>query len=52
MPIDGGEAEQIIDKASTGIAISRDGRWIASAHYEPKAILHERRARPRSDADS
>jgi len=38
VPIDGGEAERIIDKASTGIAISRDGKWIATAHFEPTAI--------------
>ena len=36
--IDGGETVQIIDKASAGVAISPDGKWIASAHFEPAAM--------------
>jgi eukaryotic-like serine/threonine-protein kinase len=36
--IDGGDAIQIIDKTSAGVAISPDGKWIASSHFEPTAI--------------
>ena len=38
VPIDGGEAVEIIDKSSWGLAISPDGKWIASLHFEPTAI--------------
>jgi serine/threonine protein kinase len=36
--VDGGDAIQIVDKTSAGVAISPDGKWIASAHFEPSAI--------------
>ena len=38
VPIDGGDAVQIIDQTSAGLAISPDGKWIASAHFEPADI--------------
>ena len=36
--IDGGDAVKIIDQTSAGLAISPDGKWIASAHFEPADI--------------
>ena len=38
VPIDGGDAVKIIDQTSAGLAISPDGKWIASAHFEPADI--------------
>jgi eukaryotic-like serine/threonine-protein kinase len=36
--IDGGETVRIVDRTSTGVAISPDGKWIASGIFEPTAI--------------
>jgi Tol biopolymer transport system component len=38
VPIDGGEPVQVIDKVSSGVAVSPDGKWIATTHYEPNNI--------------
>ncbi len=38
VPIDGGDAVQVIDKTSAGVAISPDGKWIATALFEPTNI--------------
>jgi Tol biopolymer transport system component len=36
--IDGGEAVQIIDRTSAGVAISSDGKWIASGYFQPTEV--------------
>jgi hypothetical protein len=38
VPIDGGEPVPIAVKSSLGLALSPDGKWIASTHWEPAAI--------------
>src|SRR6266581_1043820 len=38
VPIDGGEPVQVIDKISSGVAVSPDGKWLATTHYEPNNI--------------
>ncbi|PWT91663.1 MAG: hypothetical protein C5B55_07735 [Blastocatellia bacterium] len=38
VPIDGGESKEVIDKASGGVAISPDSKWVATAFFEPRAI--------------
>ena len=36
--IDGGETEQIIDENALRVAISPDGKWIASAYFQPTVV--------------
>ena len=38
VPIDGGESVQIINKTSSGVAISPDGKWIASGYFQPTEV--------------
>ena len=38
VPVDGGEPIQVIDETSSGVAVSPDGKWLASTHYDPANI--------------
>lgn len=38
VPLDGGAPVGIMAKTSSGVAVSPDGKWIASTHYEPANI--------------
>ncbi|MEO8433715.1 MAG: protein kinase [Pyrinomonadaceae bacterium] len=38
VPIEGGETVPIIDKTSTGVALSPDGKWIASGYFQPTSV--------------